>query len=176
MQTTTVTTSATSTTVAATSPAMHAWRALISTRAEASTLVARLALAGVMLPHGLQKTLGWFGGYGFEGTMGFFTQTMGIPYIFALAAVLAESVGAVALLLGFGARLMAASLGVVLAVAAITVHWQHGFFMNWFGNQKGEGIEFFVFGLGLALVVVLRGAGALSLDRLLPGGCAEANR
>ena len=86
---------------------------LFATTPLTSVLVARIVLAGVMLPHGAQKTVGWFGGYGFTGTMNFFTTTMHIPWVFALAAILAESVGAIALLAGLGTRLAAAAIATI---------------------------------------------------------------
>jgi putative oxidoreductase len=140
---------------------------ILKTDDDVSTTIARLALGVMILPHGLQKTLGLLGGYGFAGTMQFFTETMGIPWIFALAAILAESVGGLMLILGLGARLASTLVGITLFVAALTSHVQHGFFMNWFGQQKGEGIEFFILALGLALIVVLKGAGKFSVDRSL---------
>lgn len=140
---------------------------ILKTDDDVAATIARLALGVMILPHGLQKTLGWFGGYGFSGTMGFFTDTMGIPWIFAFAAILAESVGGLMLILGLGARVASALVGITLFVAALTSHIQNGFFMNWFGQQQGEGIEFFILALGLALIVVLKGAGKLSADRAL---------
>ena len=142
-------------------------RRLLATDASAGPAIARLALGAMILPHGAQKLLGWFGGYGFEGTMGFFTGTLGIPWILALAAILAEFFGGLALLAGIGVRLAAAAVGAVMAVAMVTVHWQHGFFMNWFGNQKGEGIEFFLLALALAAIGVVHGGGGFSIDRVL---------
>lgn len=140
---------------------------ILKTDDDVAATIARLALGLMILPHGLQKTLGWFGGYGFSGTMGFFTDTMGIPWIFALAAILAESVGGLMLILGLGARVASALVGITLFVAALTSHIQNGFFMNWFGQQKGEGIEFFILALALASIVILKGAGKLSADRAL---------
>lgn len=131
------------------------------------TLVLRLALGAVILPHGAQKLLGWFGGYGYRGTMGYFTGTMRIPYPLGVLAILAESFGALALIVGFLTRPAALGITVVMVVAALTSHRRHGFFMNWFGNQAGEGIEFFILAVGIALVLVLAGGGALSLDALL---------
>jgi putative oxidoreductase len=141
--------------------------ALIRTRPSGAALALRLALGLVMLPHGAQKLLGWFGGYGFEGTMGFFTRTMGIPWPLALAAILAESVGAAALLLGLGTRLAAAAIGTNMVVAALTSHVQHGFFMNWFGAQAGEGIEYHLLAAGMALALVIVGGGTASVDARL---------
>lgn len=146
---------------------MKLLQTLLRTDSSPGLLVARLSLGLVILPHGLQKTVGWFGGYGFTGTMQFFTETMGIPWPLALAAVLAESIGALLLILGALTRVSALTIGVVMAVAMTTSHLQHGFFMNWFGNQAGEGFEYFLLAIGLAAALVLAGGGALSLDGLL---------
>lgn len=142
-------------------------RKLLRTRAEFVPAVARLTLGAVILPHGAQKTVGWFGGYGFTGTMHWFTETMHIPWLLGLAAILAETLGGVALLVGFASRLAALSVGAVFVTAVATIHWQHGFFANWFGNQKGEGIEYFLLGLALVAIVAVRGGGSFSADRAL---------
>jgi putative oxidoreductase len=142
-------------------------RSLLRTRDEFAPTLARLALGLVTLPHGCQKTLGWFGGYGFTGTMHWFTETMHLPWILGFAAILAESLGGLALILGFASRIAALGVGAVFVVAATTLHAEHGFFMNWFGNQKGEGLEYFVLGLALVAIVAVRGGGTLSLDRAL---------
>ena len=141
--------------------------ALIRTSDELAPALARVALGLTILPHGAQKTLGWFGGYGFSATMQWFTDSMRIPWVLALAAILAETLGGMALLLGFGSRLAALGVGGVFVTAAVLLHWQHGFFMNWEGGQQGEGVEYFVLGLALVAIVVLRGGGAASLDRAL---------
>ena len=130
-------------------------------------LAARLALGIVILPHGLQKVFGMFGGFGFAGTMNFFTHNMGIPYVFALLAVLAESLGSVAVIAGFFTRLSALGVGFTIAVAALMVHIPNGFFMNWFGKQAGEGFEYHILAVGLALSLVISGGGKFSLDRLI---------
>ena len=127
--------------------------------------VLRLALGLMILPHGLQKTLGWFGGYGFKGTMGYLTVQVGAPWGFALLAILAESVGGLMLLAGFGTRLSALGVGGVMLVAA-TQHWPNGFFMNWFGGQKGEGVEFHLLALGMVVALLLLGGGRCSVDAL----------
>ena len=133
----------------------------------ALTFTLRLALGLVILPHGAQKLLGWFGGYGFRGTMGWFTGTMHIPYLFGLLAIIAEFFGPLALLAGLLTRPAALGIAVVMVVAAVTSHRQHGFFMNWFGNQQGEGFEFHILAASMAAVLVLTGAGAWSLDYLI---------
>jgi putative oxidoreductase len=120
-----------------------------------------------MFPHGAQKLLGSFGGYGFTGTMHHFTETMGIPYLFALLAILAESFGALGLIVGLGTRIAAFGVGATIGVAALMKHGQYGFFMNWFGTQAGEGFEYHLLVVGMALALVVSGGGQWSLDRLL---------
>jgi len=138
-----------------------------NTTSNIAPLIMRVALGSVIFAHGAQKLFGWFGGYGFEGTMGYFTGTQGIPYIIALLVILGESLGALALILGFFTRFMAASMFVIMLGAMFLDHVQYGFFMDWFRNQKGEGIEFDILTFGLSLALVLTGAGAYSLDRLI---------
>lgn len=137
---------------------------LLKTTDHAAPLLARLTLGLVMLPHGAQKTLGWFGGYGFGGTMNFFTGAMHIPAVFACLAILAEFAGSLGLILGLCSRVAAFGIAAVMAVAIATVHLSHGFFMNWYGSQKGEGFEYHLLALGLALVVLVYGGGKASLD------------
>ena len=124
----------------------------------------RLLLAVVIWPHGAQKVLGWFGGYGFRGTMGFFTKTMGIPAPLAFLAIAAEFIGPVALALGLFGRVAALGIATVMVVAATTSHLSNGFFMNWFGNQKGEGFEFHILAFALAVAIMIGGSGAFSVD------------
>ncbi len=139
---------------------------VIGTGADWGATAARIALGLVMFPHGAQKLLGWFGGYGWAGTMGFLTGQIGLPAVVAGAVILIESLGSVALLTGFLGRLAAAGIAGVMVGAVATVHVGNGFFMNWSGNQAGEGFEYHILALGLALVVMLKGSGAASLDRL----------
>ena len=146
---------------------MKSLQFLTRTNDSAAPLLARLTLGLVMFPHGAQKALGWFGGYGFEGTMAFFTQTMHVPAPLALLAIAAEFLGALGLVTGLLGRVAAFGVGFTMLVAMLTVHLQNGFFMNWFGAQKGEGIEFFLLAIALAVTVMIKGSGALSLDRLL---------
>ena len=138
---------------------------LTQTTNSISPLVQRVALATVIFPHGAQKLLGWFGGYGFKGTMAFFTGTMGIPWLLALGVVLIEFFAPILLLIGLGTRIAALGLAVVMTTAMLMVHVQNGFFMNWFGAQKGEGIEYFLLLLGLAISLLISGAGRFSVDR-----------
>ena len=131
-------------------------------------LIARLALGLVILPHGLQKTVGLFGGYGFQGTMGFFTGQLGLPTVIAALVIAAESLGSISILIGFLTRFCAASIALVMAGAITMAHWQNGFFMNWFGNQAGEGFEYHLLVIGLALSLVVSGGGRWSIDSKIP--------
>ena len=157
---------------------MKLLHSLIQTRCGIAPLVARLALGLVMFPHGAQKVLGWFGGYGFTGTMGFFTGTMHLPAVLAFLAIAAEFAGALGLIFGFLSRVAAFGIACNMIVAIVMVHGANGFFMNWFGKQAGEGFEYHLLALGLALVVMIAGAGSVSIDRLLSGkgcGCEKSS-
>lgn len=143
------------------------FKLIVSTANEISLTVLRLALGIVMFPHGSQKMFGWFGGHGFSATMNSFTERMEIPAIFAFLAIMAEFLGSLGLIFGFLSRIAAFGIGVVMVVAIGMVHWNNGFFMNWGGNQKGEGFEFHVLALSIAIAIMIRGAGAYSIDRKL---------
>jgi putative oxidoreductase len=140
---------------------------LLSTRNDVTLALARVTLGAVMLPHGLQKTVGWFGGYGFGGTLGFLTDTMGLPTPVAVTVILAESLFAVLLVFGALSRLSALLIAAVMVGAVVTMHAEHGFFMNWFGAAAGEGFEYHLLALGLASVTMLGGGGAFSVDQVL---------
>jgi putative oxidoreductase len=140
---------------------------LTNKKFDLTLLLSRVILGTVVLGHGVQKLLGWFGGYGFDGTMGFFTDTIGLPYIFGLLIIASETAGMLALILGFLGRFIALSLIVIMAGAIVTTHGQFGFFMNWSGNQGGEGYEFHLLVIALSTVTVLNGSGTYSLDQFL---------
>jgi len=127
----------------------------------------RLVLGVVFFAHGAQKMLGWFGGYGFSGTMGFFTHQMGIPAALAFLAIAAEFFGGLGLLVGFLGRIAAFGIACNMLVAVAMVHQKVGFFMNWNGNQPGEGFEFHLLALAMLLAVMILGSGALSVDAAL---------
>ena len=132
-----------------------------------SLLIVRLALGFVLLPHGMQKALGMFGGYGFAGTVGFF-QSMGMPFIIGTLVILAEFVGSIGVIIGLGTRFMAASILLTMSGAMVLGgHLQNGFFMNWFGMQKGEGVEYFILIIALALATVIGGSSKFSFDNLV---------
>jgi len=155
---------------------MKALQTLLKTNDSISTFLVRFALGITMFPHGAQKVLGWFGGYGFHGTMGFFTRQMHIPAVFAFLAIAAEFAGSIGLITGFFSRVAAFGIAVNMIVAIAMVHGANGFFMNWYGNQKGEGFEYHLLTLGLAFAVVVAGAGKWSLDSLLSRWLAAAQK
>jgi putative oxidoreductase len=140
-------------------------RWLLSTEPSVMLLVLRWTLAVVIFPHGAQKALGWFGGHGLKGTMGYFSQKFPAPL--GLLAVTAEFLGPIGLAVGLLTRVAAFGIACVMIVAALSTHTPHGFFMNWTGKQKGEGFEFHVLALGIAVALILGGAGLWSLDALL---------
>jgi len=146
--------------------------ALLRTDADRATLLIRLVLGLVILPHGAQKALGWFGGAGFGGTMDFFSQQMGIPALFGFLAIAAEFAGGLGLLSGLLTRVAAFGVLANMVVAAVMVHLPNGFFMNWYGNQQGEGFEYHLLAGGMALYLVIKGGGAASVDRALAAGSA----
>ena len=145
-------------------------RKLLSTSNDFGLTILRLVIGIVFFAHGAQKMLGWFGGYGFHGTMGFFTQTMGIPAPFAVLAICAEFFGGLGLIVGLLSRIAAFGIICNMIVAILTVHVHNGFFMNWYGTQKGEGFEYHLLAIAGLLVILIKGAGALSIDRALSGG------
>ena len=142
-------------------------RRLYATDDSIATSILRLGLGVVFFAHGAQKMLGWFGGYGFTGTMGFFTGVAHIPAPLAFLAIAAEFFGGIGLILGFLTRIAAFGIGVNMLVAILTVHLPFGFFMNWTGAQKGEGFEFHILALAMVTFLMIRGAGAFSVDRVL---------
>ena len=127
-------------------------------------LFTRLLIAVVIFGHGAQKLFGWFGGYGFDGTVGYFTTTVGLPYLLAVLIILAESLGMIALAVGLFSRFIAGSLIAIMLGAVFITHAQFGFYMNWFGAQQGEGIEYHLLMIGLSAIIVVNGGGAYALD------------
>lgn len=136
-------------------------------------LLQRLVLGAVILPHGLQKLFGWFGGYGFTGTMSFFTDTIGAPAPVGFLVILSDSLGAIALLLGLGTRLAAFGTIATMTGAILLWHLPHGFFMNWSGTQAGEGFEMHLLVIALAIPLAIKGGGAYAVDRVLARSVAR---
>ena len=148
-------------------------RKLFATDDNTSTAILRLALGVVFFAHGAQKMLGWFGGFGFSGTMGFFTGTMHIPAPLAFLAIAAEFFGGLGLILGFLTRIAAFGIAANMVVAIGKVHSAFGFFMNWSGTQKGEGFEYHLLALAITVFLMIRGAGAFSIDRAITTASAS---
>jgi putative oxidoreductase len=129
--------------------------------------LARIILGIIFFAHGSQKVFGWFGGPGLRQTLRTMTEFVGLPPVLALAAVGAEFVGGVALIVGFLGRISALGIAVNMLAAIFMVHGKYGLFMNWFGDRKGHGIEYHLLAIALAIVIIANGAGAFSLDRML---------
>ena len=130
-----------------------------------SSAVLRLVLALVIFPHGAQKMLGWFGGFGFEGTMNYFTGTVGLPYALGVLVILIEFCGPILLILGSFTRVTAAATFFLFGGILITSHLDNGFFMNWFGNQPGEGYEFDLLVLAMSLALTIQGPGKITITK-----------
>src|SRR5689334_143247 len=139
-------------------------RKIIATPNDIVPLILRLTLGAVFFPHGAQKALGWFGGGGFGATVGAMTG-MGLPKVLVILVITAEFLGSLGLIFGFLTRLSALGIISVMLGAILTVHAQHGFFMNWAGKQAGEGFEYHLLAIGIAIALLIRGAGGLSIDR-----------
>ena len=142
-------------------------RQLFQTDDSWTGLLLRLTLGLVMFPHGAQKLLGWYGGFGFTGTMGIFTETMHLPWIVALLVIVGEFFGSLGLIAGLLTRFTAVSFMVIMLGAIITVHLQNGFFMNWSGKQLGEGYEYHLLVIGIGLALLVTGAGMWSVDKVI---------
>ena len=149
-------------------------RKLFATDDNNATAILRLVLGVLFFAHGAQKMLGWFGGYGFSGTMGFFTGAMHIPAPLAFLAIAAEFFGGLGLILGLLTRVAALGIAVNMVVAITMVHGSFGLFMNWTGAQKGEGIEFHLIVLAITAFLMIRGAGAFSVDRVITTASARS--
>ncbi len=129
-----------------------------------ASLILRVVLGGVIFAHGAQKLFGWFGGFGYEGTMGFFTQKMGLPWLVAFLVIIGESLGSLGLIAGFLTRFTAASFIVIMIGAITSSHLPHGFFMNWFGQQAGEGFEYHLLVIAMSAALAIVGGGRWSVD------------
>lgn len=140
---------------------------LYKTNDHTAGIIMRVTLALVMLPHGCQLLFGWFGGFGFSGSMDYFTRVEGLPWIVGFAVILLQSLGALLILTGFLSRFLALAMTCLFIGMVVTSHWQHGFFMNWMGNQAGEGFEFHLLAIGLSLALAVNGSGAYSVDAWL---------
>lgn len=149
---------------------------LFQTNDDVALLVLRVLLGLVFFAHGMQKLTTMFGGFGFEGTMGFFTGKMGIPVIFAFLAIMAEGLGWAGLITGLLTRIAAFGITVNMIVAVYMIHWHNGFFMNWFGAMTsegkpvGEGFEFHLLVIAIGIALMIRGGGKWSVDKAIADG------
>lgn len=142
---------------------------LIATEEDWAALLLRVTLGAVMWPHGAQKLLGWYGGGGFAGTISAFREHMGIPVFIAFLVIISEFFGSLGLIAGFATRLSAFGVFCVMTGAILMVHLPNGFFMNWFGQQAGEGFEYHLLAIGIALALMIRGGGRWSVDGWFAG-------
>ena len=149
------------------SPNQRIIKKVFATDQNKAIAILRVVLGIVLFPHGAQKLLGWFGGYGFNGTMGFLTGTVGLPWLLAFLVIALEFFGAIALIFGFATRIVAFGVIALFAGIVFTSHLQNGFFMNWAGNQAGEGYEYHLLVIGMALALLVSGAGKWSVDLIL---------
>ena len=144
---------------------MFTW--MLGTDGDWVITIARVVLGVVFFAHGAQMALGWFGGPGLKNTVRVFREHLRIPAPLAVLAVAAEFLGGLGLIVGLLSRVAALSIAVVMIVALLAVHLKFGFFMNWYGDKQGHGIEYHVLVLALALAVMIKGGGAFSLDQVL---------
>jgi putative oxidoreductase len=140
-------------------------KGIMRTDDSTAQLFLRLALGVVIFPHGAQKVLGWFGGPGFEQTLQQFAA-MGFPPWATIVLMAIELAGSVLLILGILTRLWALGIGTTITICMLKYHVANGFFMNWFGQKQGEGFEYHLLVIGIVIALLIRGGGALSIDRL----------
>lgn len=140
---------------------------VFTTNENYTATIIRIVLGVTLFPHGAQKLLGWFGGYGFNGTIGFLTGAIGLPWILALLVVLIEFFGAIALIVGFATRIVAVGIISLFTGIIFTAHLANGFFINWSGQQQGEGYEYHILVIGMAIALLVSGAGKWSVDYAL---------
>lgn len=143
------------------------FKKLFQTNDNTAATILRVVLGLIVFPHGAQKLLGWFGGFGFTGTMNFFTGTVHLPWIIGFLVIMIEFVGSLMLIAGIATRFISILLIINFMGVILTSHISNGFFINWLGNQKGEGYEYHLLIIGMAASLFISGAGRLSVDRLL---------
>lgn len=142
------------------------WRFLATDHSWAAA-IARVVLAAVVWAHGAQKLFGWFGGHGPQWYADGFSKFFGIPPLLTWGLMLTEAVGMLFLVIGFAGRLWAALATLIMLGAIYFAHFRNGFYMNWYGDKRGEGYEYHLLALALCAVVLIMGSGAASVDRLL---------
>ena len=140
---------------------------IMKTNNDPAKTIVRFFLGLVIFPHGAQKLLGWFGGYGFEGTMGYFTGTLGLPWIVAFLVIMIEFFGSIMLIAGILTRMNALAVFTLFIGIIFISHLEYGFFMDWYGNKAGEGFEYHLLVLGMAGSLIYSGGGRYALDRYI---------
>jgi putative oxidoreductase len=130
-------------------------------------LVTRLSIGLILFPHGAQQMLGLFGGYGFNGTMGFLTDSLHLPWLIAFMVITIEFFGSISLVTGFASRLWSIAIVAIFIGTIFTAHIGNGFFMNWYGTQKGEGFEYALLVVGLSIATLINGSGRYSIDNII---------
>jgi len=148
---------------------------LIDTDGDWVLTIGRVVLGVVLFAHGAQKLLGWFGGPGLSASLNMFRDQLRIPVPLALLAIAAEFFGGLGLIVGLLTRIAALGIAITMLVAMVMVHLRYGFFLNWFGNKPGHGIEYHLMVIALAIVVMTQGAGAFSFDLALSHYAAGSN-
>ncbi|MET3877869.1 ester cyclase [Chitinophaga sp. OAE865] len=140
---------------------------IFGTRNDWTGLILRLTVGLILFPHGAQKVFGWFGGPGFTNEMTFFTGTLHLPWLIAFLVIAIEFLGAISLIVGFASRIWSIAMICLFIGIIFTAHTENGFFMNWFGTQKGEGYEYHLLVIGLSLAVLVNGSGKYAVDNIL---------
>jgi len=146
---------------------------LFRVSSQQADLILRIALGAVFFAHGAQKLLGWFGGYGWTGTVGFLNQALGIPTTLAGLAILTEFFGGIAIILGLLTRPAALGLAVTMLFAAFKVHLANGFFLDLKG--PADGVEYVLVLFLLSLYFVVKGAGRISVDKVIADNLGAGN-
>lgn len=140
---------------------------ILKTSGDWTGLILRLTAGGMMLPHGLQKAFGLFGGFGYKASMSYFTDTMKLPWLISFAVIFLELVGSAGLIAGVFSRIWALGLIAVMAGAIVTTNVKNGLFMNWYGDQAGEGYEYHLLFIGICVAILISGSGRFSVDESL---------
>jgi putative oxidoreductase len=140
---------------------------IFNTGSDWTGFITRLTVGLIMFPHGAQKVFGWFGGPGYSNEMRFLTETLHIPWLIAFTVIIVEFIGSLSLIIGFASRLWAIAMIILFIGIILIEHVDNGFFMNWHGDQEGEGYEYHLLIIGLSLTTLIGGSGKYSIDRML---------
>ncbi len=126
--------------------------------------VIRITLGLIILPHGAQHLLGWFGGFGFSGFTGWLIEVKHLPSVIAYMVPFIEIITPFFLILGYKSRIVSIIVFILFVGIIFADHIDKGFFMNWIGNIKGEGYEYHLLILSMCVSLLLSGSGKKSLD------------